>query len=70
MSAAAAILGILFAILKLKTSARSWGQKPSGHQNTDYQLVVHDHNWQPSEVPVKYATQKMVTNPSATLGFR
>jgi len=57
MSAAAVILGILFAILKLRTSAISWGQEPSGHQNTDYPLVVHDRDWQPAEVPVKYATQ-------------
>jgi len=36
MSTAAAILGILFAILKLRTSAENWGQEPSGHQKTDY----------------------------------
>jgi len=56
MSATAAILGILFAILKLRTSAKNWGQEPFGHQNTDYLLVVHDRDWQVTEVPVEYAT--------------
>jgi len=56
MSAAAAILGILLNIVKLRTSAISWGQEPSGYQKTDYPLVIHDRDWQPSEVPIEYAT--------------
>jgi len=52
MSATAAILGILFVIFK--HSAKNWEQEPSGHQNTDYLMVVLDRNWKMAKVPVKY----------------
>ena len=54
ISAAAAVLGVKIAPAKLRTSAKAWGQETSGFSNTDYQLVVHDRNWQPLEVPVQY----------------
>ena len=55
VSAAAAVLGFQLAIPKLRTTAKSWGQEPSGYQNTDYTLlVVHDSDWQPTEVNVVY----------------
>ena len=55
VSAAAAVLGFQLAIPKLRTTAKSWGQEPSGYENTDYTLVVHDSKWQPTYVNVVHA---------------
>jgi exonuclease III len=57
MSAAAAILGISFATTKLRTTAKSWGQEPSGYHNTDYSLEVHDRTWTQQDIPVTYAIE-------------
>ena len=45
---------------KLRTTAKVWGQEPSGYTNKDYQLIVHGRDWMSLEVPVAYAeTQNM-----------
>jgi len=38
VSASSIIMGITFAIKKLRTSAITWGQEPSGYINEDYQI--------------------------------
>ena len=55
MSATSIIMGINFAIKKLRTSAITWGQEPSGYRNEDYDIQVYDKDWNLIQIPVKYA---------------
>ena len=55
LSATTAILGVSFATPKLLTTAKAWGQEPSGYQNKDYHLVVHDRDCTPINITVAYA---------------
>ena len=60
ISASVVVLGVRIAPAKLRTTAKVWGQEPSGYTNNDYQLIVHGRDWMPLEVPVAYAeTQNM-----------
>jgi len=47
MSAASIIMGITFAIKKLRTTVISWGQEPSGYMSEDYRIQVYDKDWTP-----------------------
>ena len=58
MSATSIIMGITFAIPKLRTSAITWGQEPSGYANEDYHIQVYNKDWTPIQIPVKYATKE------------
>ena len=58
MSATSIIMGIIFAIKKLRTSAIAWGQEPSGYTNEDYDIQVYDKDWNPIQIPVKYANKE------------
>jgi len=42
MLASSIIMGIHFAIPKLRTSAITWDQEPSGYMNEDYHIQVYD----------------------------
>ena len=53
--AAVLVLGVRIAPAKLRTTAKAWGQEPSGYNNDDYQLIVHGRDWVPLDVPVEYA---------------
>jgi len=57
MSAASIILGITFVITKLRTTAITWGQEPSGYTYDDYSLQVYDKGWTPIQIPVKFANK-------------
>jgi len=59
MSATSIIMGINFAIKKLRTSAITWGQEPSGYRNEDYDIQVYDKDWNPIQIPVKYANTEV-----------
>jgi len=59
MSASSIILGIIFAIKKLRTSAITWGQEPSRYVNEDYHIQVYDKDWTPIQIPVKYANKEV-----------
>lgn len=58
MSAAVTMLGVSFATTKLRTTAKVWGQEPSGYQNTVCHLVIRDEEWTPLDIPVNYATEE------------
>ena len=55
ISASVLVLGVRIAPAKLRTTAKAWGQEPSGYANDDYHLTVHGRDWVPLEVPVAYA---------------
>jgi exonuclease III len=59
MSASSIIMGITFAIPKLRTSAITWGQEPSGYANEDYHIQVYDRDWNPIQIPVVYANKEV-----------
>jgi len=45
MSTSSIIMGITFAVPKLRTSAITWGQQPSGYVNEDYHIQVYNKDW-------------------------
>ena len=54
VSAYTIVFGLKIAINKLRTFAKCWVEEPSNRLNTDYDLIVHTHNWLPSCIPVLY----------------
>jgi len=58
MSVTSIIMGITFSIKKLRTSAITWGQEPSGYMNEDYSIQVYDKDWTLIQIPVKYANKE------------
>ena len=54
VSAFTIIFGLKIAIHKLRTFAKCWGEEPSNHTNTDYELTVHNRYWIPTAIPVTY----------------
>ena len=70
MSASSIIMGIFFAIKKLRTSAITWGQEPSGYMNEDYHIQVYDKDWNPIPIPVKYANEAVEDQSFRYLGVQ
>ena len=70
MSASSIIMGIYFAIKKLRTSAITWGQEPSGYMNEDYHIQVYDKDWNPIQIPVKYANKAVEDQSFRYLGVQ
>jgi hypothetical protein len=57
VSAFTIIFGIKIAIHKLRTFAKCWGDEPSHHRNTHYDLLTYDDGWIPHRTPVRYVEQ-------------
>ena len=70
MSASSIIMGITFAIKKLRTAAITWGQEPSGYTHEDYQIQVYDKDWTPTQIPVKYANEAVEDQSYRYLGVQ
>jgi len=70
MSTSSIIMGIFFAIKKLRTSAITWGQEPSCYMNKDYHNQAYDKDWNSTQIPVKYANLAMEDQSLRYLGVQ
>ena len=70
VSAFAGIFGIKIATTKLRTFAKCWGSEPSGWRHGDYQLKVHNDQWEPTNIPVLYANLRRLDSVFRYLGVQ
>ena len=70
VSAFASIFGIRIATTKLRTFAKCWGSDPSGWTHGDYHLTIHNELWEPTEIPVLYATLRSIDSVFRYLGVQ